>query len=860
MTLERVLDEVYAYLGVREQVLGEYIVNQHALSSGYDDFASRLKDLPEALVRSLDRIIPRQPPAKKRRLSPDIGSGAGSSRGSASDHGRGRSYDYGWERGRERDGERRRPSIDEQEDNVDVELRDDEPAFLKGKTRRSLELSPIRVIRAPDGSLNRAAMSGQQLLREKRENVRATIRDPVRAAPLPTTTLHRELPIHALRKPLLEAVKANQMLIVVGETGSGKTTQLTQFLADAGFPGRIGCTQPRRVAATSVAKRVAEERRARLGGEVGYTVRFDDCSSAATKIKYLTDGMLQRECLLDPNLEGYGVIILDEAHERTIATDVLFGLLKRTCKRRPDLKLIITSATLDSEKFSRYFWDCPIFTIPGRTFPVEILHAKEPEPDYVDAALMTVMQIHLSENEGDILVFLTGQDEIETAREILESRSAEMKGLEMIVMPIYASLPPEQQARVFEPTPPGSRKIVLATNIAETSITIDGIYFVVDPGFVKQNAYDPKLGMDSLVVTPISQAQARQRAGRAGRTGPGKCFRLYTEAAFEKEMLPSTVPEIQRQNLSSTILSLKAMGINDLLRFDFMDPPPTQTLLNALEGLYVLGALDEEGLLTRMGRRMADFPMEPHLSKVLLASVDMGCSHECLTIIAMLSSGGNVFHRPRERQAQADEAKRRFHRSEGDHLTLLHVYDAWVRSDYSRAWCIQHFVNARALLRARDVRHQLEGIMERYKQPIRSCGGDSKLVRRAIVSGFFTHAAKRDPQEGYKTVVEGTPVYMHPSSALFHAGGGGLGGGAEWVVYHELVATTREYMHCVTQIEAKWLPELAPAFFKVADSRTVSRAKARERIVPLHSRDSADESWRISKQRSAGRARPSIFS
>lgn len=277
-------------------------------------------------------------------------------------------------------------------------------------------------------------------------------------------------------------------------------------------------------------------------------------------------------------------------------------------KRRPELKLIVTSATMDAEKFAQYFWNCSIFTIPGRTFPVEILYTKEPESDYLDASLITIMQIHLSEPPGDILLFLTGREEIDTSCEILYER---MKALgpqvpELIVLPIYSALPSEMQSRIFEPAPPGARKCVIATNIAETSITIDGIFYVVDPGFVKQNAYDPRLGMDSLVVTPISQAQARQRSGRAGRTGPGKCYRLYTEAAYRNEMLPNPIPDIQRQNLSSTILQLKAMGVNDLLNFPFMDAPPQQTLLTALEGLYALSALDDEGLLTRLGRKMAD--------------------------------------------------------------------------------------------------------------------------------------------------------------------------------------------------------------------------------------------------------------
>ena len=624
---------------------------------------------------------------------------------------------------------------------------------------------------------------------------------------------------------------------------------MTQYLAEDGFAdnARIGCTQPRRVAAMSVAKRVSEEVGCRLGQEVGYTIRFEDCTSPETRIKYMTDGMLQRECLIDPDVSQYSVIMLDEAHERTIATDVLFGLLKSTSllysnlasivdefaeaiKRRPDLKLIVTSATLDAEKFSKYFFGCPIFTIPGRTYPVEVLYTKEPESDYLDASLITVMQIHLSEPPGDILLFLTGQEEIDTTCEILFER---MKALgpkvpELIILPIYSALPSEVQSRVFEPTPPGARKVVIATNVAETSLTIPGIYYVIDPGFSKQNAYDPRLGMDSLVVMPISQAQARQRSGRAGRTGPGKCYRLYTEAAYRNEMLPNSIPDIQRTNLAHTILMLKAMGINDLLSFDFMDPPPAQTMLTALEALFALSALDDEGLLTRLGRKMADFPMEPPLAKMLIASVELGCSEEILSIVAMLSVQ-SVFYRPKEKQAQADSKKAKFHQPEGDHLTLLAVYNGWKASNFSNPWCYENFIQARSMRRAQDVRKQLLGIMDRYKHDILSAGRDFNRVRRAICSGFFRHAAKKDPQEGYKTLVEGTPVYIHPASALFNRA-------PEWLIYHELILTTREYCHNVLAIEPKWLVEVAPQFFKVADANKISKRKRQEKIEPLYNK------------------------
>lgn len=558
---------------------------------------------------------------------------------------------------------------------LEIELNEDEPAFLQGQTKMSLNLSPIKVVKNPDGSLQRAALTQSALAKERRElkeqqqravmdsapkDLGRTWNDPlaapgermlsqelagIGAAPPEieewraqsmaqggTSTGYRtkpnqsikeqreSLPMYLFKDAFLQSMRDHQILIVIGETGSGKTTQMPQYLAEAGYTakGRIGITQPRRVAAMSVAKRVAEEFGCRLGQEVGYTIRFEDCTSQDTMIKYMTDGMLLRECLIDTTVNNYSVIMLDEAHERTIHTDVLFSLMKKAATLRPELKLIVTSATMEAEKYSEYFNKCPVFTVPGRTFAVEILYCKTPESDYLDAALVTVMQIHVSEPPGDILLFLTGQEEIDTSCQILFERMKALGKLapKLNIFPVYSTLPSEMQTRIFDPTPPGERKVIIATNIAEASLTIDGIFYVIDPGFAKQKVFNPKTGVDALVVAPISQASAKQRSGRAGRTGPGKCFRLYTEHAFKTEMMPMSVPEIQRANLGNTVLQLKAMGVNDIIHFDFMDPPPIQTLVNAMETLYSLGALDEEGLLTRLGRRMAEFPLDPTLSKV----------------------------------------------------------------------------------------------------------------------------------------------------------------------------------------------------------------------------------------------------
>lgn len=410
----------------------------------------------------------------------------------------------------------------EVEENVDIELNEDEPVFLKGQTKMSREFSPVKIVKSLDGSLQRAALHQSQLAKERKELKQAQVNNLIDAIPKDLSKpwedpmpedgerhfaqelrsiniggsfempewkqktqgkslsygqisnksirdQRESLPIFRLRSQLCSAIAQNQVLIVIGETGSGKTTQMTQYMAEMGYCeyGMIGCTQPRRVAALSVAKRVAEEYGCTLGQEVGYTIRFEDCTSSATKIKYMTDGMLMREYLADNNLSRYVAVMLDEAHERTIHTDVLFGLLKKLLQKRSDFKLIVTSATLDAEKFSRYFFNCPIFTIPGRTFPVEILYCNEPEPDYLEAALITVMQIHLSEPAGDVLVFLTGQEEIDTCAEILYNRMKALGELapELIILPVYGALPSEMQSRIFEPAPPGSRKCVIATNM-----------------------------------------------------------------------------------------------------------------------------------------------------------------------------------------------------------------------------------------------------------------------------------------------------------------------------------------------------------------------------------------------------------
>ncbi|KAG6410252.1 hypothetical protein SASPL_128305 [Salvia splendens] len=627
----------------------------------------------------------------------------------------------------------------------------------------------------------------------------------------------KTLPIYPYREQLLQAVNDHQVIVIVGETGSGKTTQIPQYLHEAGYSerGKIGCTQPRRVAAMSVAARVSQELGVKLGHEVGYSIRFEDCTSEKTVLKYMTDGMLLREFLGEPDLASYSVIMVDEAHERTLSTDVLFGLVKDITRFRPDLKLLISSATLDAEKFSDYFDSAPIFKIPGRRFPVDIHYTKAPEADYLDAAIVTALQIHVTQppGDGDILVFFTGQEEIETAEETLKHRTRGLgtKIAELIICPIYANLPTELQAKIFEPTPEGARKVVLATNIAETSLTIDGIKYVIDPGFSKMKSYNPRTGMESLLVTPISKASANQRAGRSGRTGPGQCFRLYTAYNFYHDLEDNTVPEIQRTNLANVVLMLKSLGINDLLNFDFMDPPPSEALLKALELLYALSALNKHGELTKIGRRMSEFPLDPMLSKMIVASEKYTCSDEIISIAAMLSVGNSIFYRPKDKQVHADNARLNFHMGNvGDHIALLKVFSSWKETNFSTQWCYENYIQVRSMKRARDIRDQLEGLLERVEIELSSNMNDFDAIKKAITSGFFPHSAKIQKNGSYRTVKHPQTVHIHPSSGLAQVL-------PRWVVYHELVLTTKEYMRQVTELKPEWLVEIAPHFYQMKD-------------------------------------------
>ncbi|XP_040192665.1 ATP-dependent RNA helicase DHX33 [Rana temporaria] len=639
-----------------------------------------------------------------------------------------------------------------------------------------------------------------------------------RKQPVPIDQQRRSLPIYQARAQLIGQLRQLDNAVIIGETGSGKTTQVPQYLYEAsiGRGGIIGITQPRRVAAISLATRVAEERKAELGKLVGFTIRFEDVTSEETKVKFLTDGMLLREAIGDPLMRKYSVIILDEAHERTVHTDVLFGVVKMAQKKRKELgklplKVIIMSATMDVDLFSEYFNGAPVLYLEGRQHPIQVFYTKQLQSDYLQAALVTVFQIHQEAPAShDILVFLTGQEEIEamakTCRDIAKHLPDGCP--QMTVMPLYASLPHSQQLRVFHNAPKDHRKVILSTNIAETSITITGIKYVVDTGMVKAKKYNPDSGLEVLAVQKISKAQAWQRTGRAGREDSGICYRLYTEDEFEK-LEKMTVPEIQRCNLASVMLQLLVLRVPNILTFDFMSRPSPDAMRAAIDQLDLLGAIErkeDQIILTPLGKKMAAFPLEPRFSKTILISPKFHCTEEILTIVALLSVD-SVLHNPPAKRDDVQAARKKFISSEGDHITLLNIYRAFKSLGKNKDWCRENFINVRNMILVSEVRAQLRDICIKMSMPLESSRTDSRNIRQCLAHGLFMNAAEVQPDGTFTTVETHQPVAIHPSSVLFHCK-------PACVIYNELLHTSKCYMRDLCVVDPDWLFEAAPEYFR----------------------------------------------
>ena len=640
-------------------------------------------------------------------------------------------------------------------------------------------------------------------------------------------------------------VERHAVLILVGHTGCGKTTQVPQYLYEAGWATprsgyQIACTQPRRLAATSVATRVAQEVGTPLGHEVGYSIRFENCAHPThTRIKYLTDGALLRECMRDPLLTRYSVIMVDEAHERTASTDMLLGVLKKIQRKRPELRLIISSATIDAHAFLDFFSPdnlldlnlnvqargdtqsesesasgsdpahAAVLSLEGRTYPVEYAYLRAATADYVRAAVDTVWQIHLTERAGDVLVFLTGRDEIDACLQALADRALTLPpgSLTLQLLALHAGLSVDEQTAVLAPPARDTRKVVVATNIAEASVTIDGVRFVVDSGMVKLRFFSPSTGADELATVPASLASLTQRAGRAGRTAPGKCFRLFPESALAA--LPrSTLPELCRTDVAPHLLQLKAMGIDNLVRFEYLPPaPPASHVASALALLASLGALDEHARLTPLGEKMAEMPVEPKLAKLVLDSPRFGCSAAALSIAAM-TSVASPFLIPDEGRGSAGLAglveRHKFTAAEGDHLTLLNVYNAFIAAGSSARWASSHRLSFRTLSRAVHIRSQLARYLPSAGGEAGESQRDESNIRRCITAALFANAARKKPDGTFVSLRTGETLHPHPDSVLFHRSPD-----APFIVYGELVRTTKAFVRDISSVEYDWLVQLA---------------------------------------------------
>ncbi len=642
------------------------------------------------------------------------------------------------------------------------------------------------------------------------------------------------LPIHEYKEAILYGVEAHHVLILASETGTGKSTQLPQYLHESGWSfqntKKILCTQPRRMAAVTVASKVASEMNVKVGDIVGYSIRFDNKISENTVIKYCTDGILLNEIMFDPLLSTYSVIIIDEAHERSLHSDILLGLLKKIQMKRTDLKLVITSATLNIDALYNFFKTnsnkVGVLSVKAnRPYKVDIHYLKEPCNNYIKCAIDTVMNIHQFEERGDIIVFIPGSEEIDTAIEILKSYDNNSSLYNsMYVLPLYSSLPHKLQMRVFETTPVGMRKVIFTTNIAETSVTIQGIKYVVDCGFTKLSYFNNYNGINSLITCAISKSSALQRSGRAGRVGNGKCYRLYTELEFNK-MQDYTPPEMVRCDVIGIMLKLKLLGIHNILQFQFPTVPTVDSMVYSLEVLYSLQAIDDSCNITKVGEYISLMPIEPRLAKSLLDSVKMNCHNEMVTIAAMcavdypfINSKYINIESVTNKSEYLLECIGRFVQNEGDHLTLLAIYNEYVKNGCDSKWCDTNCLQSKVLMKAVEIRKHLIQMLRCVNEFHHlsfdngaQAGVDSVSIRKCLISGYFSNVAELKSDGKYYTFKGNTCVHVHHTS-VFHRFIGIL---PQWVLYNEIIHTKEIYMRDVVHILPNWLIEVSPFYYEL---------------------------------------------
>ena len=629
--------------------------------------------------------------------------------------------------------------------------------------------------------------------------------DPeARRAARPAISYDEALPINVRRAEIAEAIQKHQVVVICGETGSGKTTQLPKICLELGrgLKGLIGHTQPRRIAARATATRIAQELKSELGRYVGYKIRFTDKTSSESYIKLMTDGILLAETQTDPLLRQYDTILIDEAHERSLNIDFLLGYLKSVLARRQDLKLIVTSATLDAERFSKHFDGAPIIEVSGRVYPIETRYRpvdEKKDSDLNDAIVDAVSEAH-REGPGDVLVFLPGEREIREAAEAL--RKHHPPGLE--VLPLFARQTAQEQSRVFAPHQ--GRRVVLATNVAETSLTVPGIRYVVDSGVARVKRYSHRSKVEALQVEAIARAAANQRAGRCGRVSAGVCFRLYAEEDFNKRP-PYTEPEILRSSLAGVILRMKSLHLGDVEDFPFLEAPLPRMIADGYTLLAELGALDETSKeLTPVGKELAKLPLDPKIGRMILAAREQGCLKEVLIIAAALGTQ-DPRDRPQEQSAAADQAHAKWKDEKSEFLSYLKLWAAadeiWKHetSSKQRQWCRQNFINWLRLREWRDVHGQLMTLCHEHGWKENQLPGSYEAIHKALLTGLLGHIGLKNEEDQNYLGARGIKFFIHPGSSLVKKAG-------RWIIAAELVETSRLFARCVARIEPEWLEQV----------------------------------------------------
>lgn len=683
---------------------------------------------------------------------------------------------------------------------------------LRGLRRRQREGRPVE----------------RALPRLRRDLQHAATRRAARAAQRPALSYDPSLPITACREQLVRAIRELQVVVVAGETGSGKSTQLPKLCLEAGrgVDGMIGCTQPRRIAARSLAERLCEELDVPLGGAVGYQVRFTDRTAPGTRVKFMTDGILLAETQGDERLGAYDTLILDEAHERSLNIDFLLGYLRRLLPERPDFKLLITSATIDTERFSRHFGDAPVVEVSGRGYPVEVRYRPlgESDGDLPQGIASAVAELGAVDPSGDILVFLSGERDIREAADAL--RRAGLRDTE--ILPLYGRLSAAEQHRVFHPGP--RRRVVLATNVAETSLTVPRIRFVVDSGLARISRYSPRSKIQRLPIEPVSRASAEQRAGRCGRLGPGVCVRLYAEEDFQARP-EFTEPEILRTSLASVILRMRALRLGEIEDFPFLEPPDRRQVNDGYQLLFELGALDEARELTDVGRTLARLPVDPRLGRMLLEGAERGCLQPVLTLVALLSIQ-DPRERPAEAREQADAAHAAWSDPQSDFAAWISLWDEFVQasrhggSGAVRRWCRERFLAYNRMREWREIRQQLAQLARELKLG----GGDARdreSVHRALLAGLVTNVGRREEKDTYQAPRQ-RRFNLHPGSGLARKP-------PRWVMSAALVETARLFARDNAAVEPDWIEQAAPhlvqrQYFEPHYERRGARVYAYEQV------------------------------